>query len=299
MVLVTGCLPQAEQAGFFARFPFVDGALGPQNLHRLPELLRGRRGAGGRRAPPATSTTARTSAATSRRAASARSRRGCRSCAGCTNFCSYCIVPHVRGPERSRALGELVAEVRGARRRRRARGHPARPERQRLRPRPLRATGEAGAPDFADAPARPRRRPGPRARPLHDLAPQGPLATTSSPAVAELPSVCEHVHLPAQAGSDRVLAAMRRGYTAARYLERVAALRAAVPDVSITTDLIAGFPGETEDDFAQTLDARAGGGLRRGLHLRLLAASAARPRPSCRTRCRRTSSASASSASSR
>ena len=66
--------------------------------------------------------------------------------------------------------------------------------------------------------------------------------------------MCEHVHLPAQAGSDRVLAAMRRGYTAAQYLERVRALRAAVPDVSITTDLIAGFPGETDDDFEQTLD---------------------------------------------
>ena len=66
--------------------------------------------------------------------------------------------------------------------------------------------------------------------------------------------MCEHVHLPAQAGSDRVLRAMRRGYTAAEYLERVRALRAAVPDVSITTDLIAGFPGETEDDFERTLD---------------------------------------------
>ena len=61
------------------------------------------------------------------------------------------------------------------------------------------------------------------------------------------------MHLPAQAGSDRVLAAMRRGYTASQYLERIAALRTAVPDVSITTDLIAGFPGETEDDFEQTL----------------------------------------------
>jgi tRNA-2-methylthio-N6-dimethylallyladenosine synthase len=72
--------------------------------------------------------------------------------------------------------------------------------------------------------------------------------------VAELPGVCEHVHLPAQAGSDRVLAAMNRGYTAAGYLERVRALRAAVPDVSLTTDLIAGFPGEREADFAQTLE---------------------------------------------
>jgi tRNA-2-methylthio-N6-dimethylallyladenosine synthase len=79
-------------------------------------------------------------------------------------------------------------------------------------------------------------------------------------AIAELPSVCEHVHLPAQAGSDRVLAAMGRGYTAAAYLERVHALRAAVPEVSVTTDLIAGFPGESDGDFAETLElVRAAG----------------------------------------
>ena len=73
-------------------------------------------------------------------------------------------------------------------------------------------------------------------------------------AVAELPTVCEHVHLPAQSGSDRILAAMSRGYTANGFLERVRALRAAVPDVSITTDLIAGFPGESDADFERTLD---------------------------------------------
>jgi tRNA-2-methylthio-N6-dimethylallyladenosine synthase len=72
--------------------------------------------------------------------------------------------------------------------------------------------------------------------------------------IAESPSVCEHVHLPAQAGSDRILAAMRRGYTAVWLLDRVRALRAAVPGVSVTTDLIAGFPGETEQEFVQTLD---------------------------------------------
>ena len=66
--------------------------------------------------------------------------------------------------------------------------------------------------------------------------------------------MCEHVHLPAQSGDDRVLAAMRRGYTSAQYLERVRALREAVPDLSLTTDLIAGFPGETEEEFERTLD---------------------------------------------
>src|SRR5206468_352953 len=73
-------------------------------------------------------------------------------------------------------------------------------------------------------------------------------------AMAECESVCEHLHLPLQSGSDRTLARMHRGYTAARYLERLAAARAAIPDLAVTTDIIIGFPGETDDDFARTLE---------------------------------------------
>src|SRR5207253_5807598 len=76
-------------------------------------------------------------------------------------------------------------------------------------------------------------------------------------AMAETPAVCEHLHLPLQAGSDRVLAAMHRGYTAERYLERLAAARAAVADLAVTTDFIVGFPGETDDDFERTLEVAA------------------------------------------
>jgi tRNA-2-methylthio-N6-dimethylallyladenosine synthase len=72
--------------------------------------------------------------------------------------------------------------------------------------------------------------------------------------MAAVDSVCEHLHLPLQSGSDRTLAAMHRGYTAQRYLERLAAARDAVPDLAVTTDLIVGFPGETDDDFERTLD---------------------------------------------
>jgi tRNA-2-methylthio-N6-dimethylallyladenosine synthase len=75
--------------------------------------------------------------------------------------------------------------------------------------------------------------------------------------MAETGTVCEHLHLPLQAGSDRVLREMRRGYTARRYLERLGAARAAVPDLAVTTDLIVGFPGETEDDFDRTLEVVA------------------------------------------
>jgi tRNA-2-methylthio-N6-dimethylallyladenosine synthase len=76
-------------------------------------------------------------------------------------------------------------------------------------------------------------------------------------AMASTPSVCEHLHLPLQSGSDRVLAAMHRGYTAERYLARLAAARAAIADLAVTTDIIVGFPGETDDDFERTLEVAA------------------------------------------
>ena len=75
--------------------------------------------------------------------------------------------------------------------------------------------------------------------------------------MAETATVCEHLHLPLQSGSDRILAAMHRGYTAERYLERVAAARAEMPDLAVTTDIIVGFPGETDDDFERTLEVAA------------------------------------------
>ena len=75
--------------------------------------------------------------------------------------------------------------------------------------------------------------------------------------MAETPTVCEHLHLPLQSGSDRVLAAMHRGYTAERYLEKLAAARAAIADLAVTTDIIVGFPGETDDDFERTLEVVA------------------------------------------
>jgi tRNA-2-methylthio-N6-dimethylallyladenosine synthase len=250
VVLVTGCLPQADQAGFFARFPFVDGALGPQNLHRLPELLQAA-------VEPAGAGPAGYFEDGSHFSGSLSARRErpyqawVQVMSGCTNFCSYCIVPYVRGPERSRPADELVAEVRGlvadgvrevtllgqnvnAYRGDRRRG------------------GEEEAPGFSRLLRRLDAIDGLERIRFMTSHPKD-LGEDLVEAIAELPSVCEHVHLPAQAGSDRVLRAMRRGYSAAEYLERVRALRAAVPDVSITTDLIAGFPGETEDDFEETL----------------------------------------------
>ncbi len=249
VVIVTGCLPQAEQEDFFRRFPCVDAAIGPQNLHRLRDLLTavhedsvpigyfadGPHFSGdlpGRRERPF--------------------QAWVQIMSGCTNFCSYCIVPYVRGPERSRDLPAIIAEVTelvadGVRE------VTLLGQNVNAYGLDLHRSGLVGAPDFVAL-----------LTGLDEI--QGLERVrfmTSHPvdlsyelvrALAELPSLCEHVHLPAQAGSDRILAAMNRGYTVEEYLARVRALRTAVPDVSITTDLIAGFPGETESEFEATLD---------------------------------------------
>ncbi|MFA4964841.1 MAG: tRNA (N6-isopentenyl adenosine(37)-C2)-methylthiotransferase MiaB [Thermoleophilia bacterium] len=250
LVLVTGCLPQAERRDFLRRFPFVDGALGPQNLHRLPELLREAAAAAG--GPPGYFDDGE------RLSGDLPGRRGrpfqawVQIMSGCTNFCSYCIVPQVRGPERSRGPEAIAAEVRGLAADG-VREVTLLGQNVNAYGRDLRRDGQDEAWDF---PALLRSLDGIEglARVRFMTSHPKDLSDGLIAALAELPSACEHVHLPVQAGADRTLAAMRRGYTAAEYLERVAALRAAVPDVAITTDLIAGFPGETEDDFLATLD---------------------------------------------
>ncbi|HEV2767855.1 MAG TPA: tRNA (N6-isopentenyl adenosine(37)-C2)-methylthiotransferase MiaB [Acidimicrobiales bacterium] len=180
---------------------------------------------------------------------------------GCDNACAFCIVPSVRGVELSRPFAEVVSEVeqlvdagtvevtllgqnvnsygRDLTRARRAAGEP-------VRARPLfadllRALGEVEG-------LRRVRFTSPHPK---DLRPE------TITAMAETGVVCEHLHLPLQAGSDRTLAAMHRGYTGERYLEKLAQARAAVPDLAVTTDLIVGFPGETDDDFERTLEVVA------------------------------------------
>ena len=170
---------------------------------------------------------------------------------GCDNSCAFCIVPSVRGKEISRPFDEIVAEVQ-------ALADAGTVEvtllgqnvnsygRDLTKRRPLFADllRAVGAVDGI----RRVRYTSPHPK---DLRPE------TIEAMAEAPAVCEHLHLPLQAGSDRVLAAMHRGYTAERYLARLAAARAAVPDLAVTTDLIVGFPGETDDDFERTLEVVA------------------------------------------
>ncbi len=166
---------------------------------------------------------------------------------GCDTSCAFCIVPSVRGREVSKPFGQVVDEVRGL-----ARTGVTEVTllgqnvnsygRDLTRRRPLfaellRAVGEV-----------------PGIRRVRYTSPHPKdLRPETIEAMAEVPTVCEHLHLPLQAGSDRILKRMHRGYTAARYLDRLRRAREAVPDLAVTTDLIVGFPGETEADFEDTL----------------------------------------------
>lgn len=247
VVIVAGCLAQSRRDSFFAEHPYVDILVGPQSLHLLPALVEERQ-AGGPRGGAYEESTTHWSAELPR----AR-RRGpagwLQIMAGCSNFCSYCIVPYVRGPEASRPPGDIVAEARTL-------VHDGVKELT-LLGQNVNAYGlEPGFADHLDFPGL-----------LETLSGLEGLERirfmTSHPkdvspdlikAMATLRPVCEHLHLPVQSGSDRMLAAMRRGYDAATYLDLVACLRRAIPGLALTTDLIVGFPGETDEDFQATLD---------------------------------------------
>ena len=166
----------------------------------------------------------------------------------------------------------------------RARGHPAGSERQRLRRLLRHGRALARGPDdlgrrvprprgVREAAARVRSHRGPRARALHLTASRPSSPTTSSTSMAVTPNVCPTLHMPLQSGSDRILKAMRRSYRAERYLGIIDRVRSAIPHAAITTDLIVGFPGETEEDFAATLDVVERAQVRQRLHVPVLQAA--------------------------
>jgi len=243
VVGIGGCWSQSMKERVFEQFPFVDVAFGPGQVHRLAEFL--------------------TSDSISAQGyfefegftghLPARREREFQAwvqvSVGCNCVCSYCIVPSTRGREVSRPAAELVAEV------------------ERLAAdgvREITLLGQNVNSYGRDLPK------GEKASFAELLAMVDGVEgiervryTSPHPkdmredvvgAHAELPSLCEHIHLPLQSGSSRVLKAMRRTYDRGRYLDRVAMIRQLVPDCALTTDIIVGFPGETEDDFEQTLD---------------------------------------------
>ena len=262
-IVVAGCLSQKDKDGVQKRAPWVDVVMGTHNVHRTAELVRESRLHG-----PVTEIYDEAvnddhvlfpSALPARRETTYNAWVTIQ--IGCDNTCAYCIVPAVRGKEISRPAADIVAEVAS-----------------------LAASGVTEvtllgqnvnsygrdlalaerrdgadvrvAPQFADLLRSVGSVEGIRRVRYTSPHPKD-MRTDVLEAMASTPAVCEHLHYPLQSGSDRVLALMHRGYTGVRYLERLAEARRLMPDLAVTTDIIVGFPGETEDDFVRTLEVAA------------------------------------------
>ena len=243
VVAVGGCWAQSQKQQVFEQFPFVDIAFGPGEVTRLGELVARERiqSVGAFSFDGAFSATL-----PSRRERPHQA--WVQISVGCNSVCSYCIVPAVRGRERSRALPELVDEVsalaaEGVRevtllgQNVNSYGRDLRGEERTDFAALIRSVGQIDGVERLRYTS-----PHPKDMKVDVIA-----------AMAETPAVCEHVHLPVQSGSTRILKAMRRTYDRGRYLDLVARLHDAIPDLSLTTDIIVGFPGEREEDFAETL----------------------------------------------
>lgn len=243
LIVVCGCVVQAEGEEILKRSHLVDIALGPQNYHRLPELVSSYNRKKGRVLLADFPSDSKFDYLPKTKATSACAFLAVQE--GCDNFCTYCVVPYTRGCEYSRPADEIIQEAQD-----------------------LVATGAKeimllgqnvncwhgqGASDLGDL--------------IRQLAQIEGLEriryTTSYPskitqnlieAHKDLDKLMPYIHLPIQSGSDKILKAMNRQYTAASYEEIVASFRKARPDIAVSSDFIVGFPGETEDDFQATMD---------------------------------------------
>ena len=244
---VGGCVASQEGEGILERAPFVDLVFGPQTIHRLPAMLEALRA---ERAPqvdvsfPEIEKFDRLPEPRAEGAAAFVSIME-----GCSRYCSFCVVPYTRGEEVSRPFAQVVAEVESlvaqGVREVTLLGQNVNAYRG---PRDDGATVDlaglirhvAGLPGLERI----------RFTTSHPLEFRDSLVA----AYAEVPKLANYLHLPVQSGSDRVLAAMKRGYTRLEYKQKVRKLRAVRPGISLSSDFIVGFPGETEEDFAQTLE---------------------------------------------
>lgn len=236
-IAVTGCVAQEAGEGLFRKAPFVDFVMGPQNIHRLHEVISGGHGVA----------TGQDNSDIALREFTARRDNRLKAWVsimyGCDNFCSYCIVPYTRGREVSRPSGSILTEaadlVAGGYKEITLLGQNVNSYRSDMSfVDLLRAIDGTGIRRLRFVTSHPR-----------DFSPE------LIDAFSELHSLCEHIHLPIQSGSDSILKLMNRGYTFSDYRMKVEALREKVPGIAITTDVIAGFPGETEKDHADTLRA--------------------------------------------
>lgn len=244
---VGGCVAEQEGDKMLAEISYLDFVFGTHNVHRLPELVR--QAEKGQRRQSITGFLDRETRLNlfPQRSQSDSITRFVTVMQGCDNFCSYCIVPHVRGREISRPSAEILAEVEAL---------VAQGVREiTLLGQNVNSYGnkENGELSFAQL-----------VRKVAQVAGLTRLRfTTSHPrdiseelidCFASVDKLCPHLHLPVQSGSNRILHLMNRGYTREDYLDSVAKLKQACPDIRLTTDIIVGFPGENEADFEQTLD---------------------------------------------
>jgi tRNA-2-methylthio-N6-dimethylallyladenosine synthase len=246
VIAVGGCYAEAQRERIFELYPDVDVAFGPGSIAHLADWL----GAGGEGvARGRFGLDERAFAATLPMHRERSFQAWVQVSMGCNSVCSYCIVPSVRGREQSRRPGEIVAEV--------TRLADEGVREVTLLGQNVNSWGRDLAPDV-------RTEFGELLRACDAVDGIERIRFTSPhpkdfrepvvAAIADCEAVCEHVHLPLQSGSSRVLKAMRRTYTRERYVELAAGLRAAIPDLALGTDIIVGFPGETDADFEQTLE---------------------------------------------
>ena len=244
---VGGCVASQEGDAIHTRAPYVDMVFGPQTLHRLPQMLDEVRHKQRAVVDVSFPEIEKFDCLPAPRAEGPKAFVSIME--GCSKYCSFCVVPYTRGEEFSRPLEDVITEVvmlaqQGVR------------EINLLGQNVNSYYGATEDGDFVDM-----------AMLLHYLAAIDGVDrlrfTTSHPAefsdslieaYAEIPQLVDHLHLPVQSGSNRILALMKRGYTREDYLERIAKLREVRPNISLSSDFIIGFPGETEDDFAETLD---------------------------------------------
>jgi tRNA-2-methylthio-N6-dimethylallyladenosine synthase len=248
VIAVGGCYAEAQREQIFDRYPFIDVAFGPGTIHHLADWL----GAGGESVKRSAFGTAceRRFPAELPAHRERRFQAWVQISMGCNSVCSYCIVPAVRGREVSRRPDEILAEVSqladdGVRE-------------VTLLGQNVNSWGRDLLPDIRTDFAK-LLRVIDRVDGLERVRFTSPHPKDFRPdvirAIAECGAVCEHTHLPLQSGSTRILRRMRRTYTRERFGKLVDDLRTAIPDLALTTDLIVGFPGETDDDFARTVEA--------------------------------------------
>jgi tRNA-2-methylthio-N6-dimethylallyladenosine synthase len=246
VIAVGGCYAEAQRERIFELYPSVDVAFGPGSIAHLGEWL----GAGGMGVPRGRFGLDDRNFAAELPLHNERSFQAwVQVSMGCNSRCSYCIVPAVRGREQSRRPGEIIAEVHGLAvhgvKEITLLGQNVNSWGRDLRPDLETEFGELlRACDAVEGIERV------RFTSPHPKDFREPVIA----AMAECSSVCEHVHLPLQSGSSRLLKAMRRTYTRERYIALAERMRAAIPDLAFGTDIIVGFPGETEDDFRETLE---------------------------------------------